>query len=83
MPLAYTRLTFPVQKVKELTTDDLNIWRIKVCMDALNMMCVQAFRSPLPGSVQDNVVMFLLSNSVPVEWQGRVLKQGCACDGCC
>jgi len=83
VPPAYTGQTFPVHKVEAVTADNFKVWRIKIRLAAVNMKCVQAFQSPLPGSEQDNAAMYLLSNSVPTEWQGRVLEQGSAYDGVC
>ena len=80
---AYTGPTFPVQKVEVVTAENFKIWRVKIRMAAVNMKCAQAFQTSLPGNEEDNAAMFLLSNSVPIEWQGRVLEQASAYDGCC
>ena len=80
---AFMQLTFPVQKVEVVTADNFKVWRVKMRMAATNMRCAKAFESSMPNTAEDNAAMFLLSNAVPVEWQGRVLDMGSAYEGVC
>ena len=83
LPPVYAGPTFPMQKVEVVTAENFGVWRVRIRLAAVNARCIQAFQSPMPGSEQDNAAMLLLSNSVPTEWQGRVLEQGSAYDGVC